>query len=428
MSEWLLSIRDSQRHDVPRGIYSVCSASPLVLRAAMAQARDDGSPLLVEATCNQVNQLGGYTGMTPATFRASVLALAQGTGIPADRIILGGDHLGPSPWRAEDAARAMEKAFAMVNAYVTAGFRKIHLDASMRCAADPDPLPEEVIAERAAALCLRSERAYAAAGCGPAPVYVIGTEVPPPGGAGAEDAALSPTSPADLERTLDVSRAAFVRAGLEGAWDRVVAAVVQPGVEFSDFAVHPYDRTRAESLSRAIARRAPWMYEAHSTDYQRPRALAELVEDRFAILKVGPWLTFACREALFALEDIARELYWADRSRSLPRLRETLDRAMLRNPIHWQGHHRGTAEEQALARRFSYSDRGRYYLPDPEVDAEVTRLLDAMDAPIPVQLVSQHFPLALDAVLDGSLAPDGRSLVTHAVRRVLGHYAAACRA
>jgi D-tagatose-1,6-bisphosphate aldolase subunit GatZ/KbaZ len=434
MSEHLLSLRESQRNGVRCGIYSVCSASPLVLWAAMAQARDDGSPLLVEATCNQVNQLGGYTGMTPAAFRVFVLGLGREAGLPEERIILGGDHLGPNPWRAEGASAAMDKAAAMVDAYASAGFRKIHLDASMRCAGDPDPLPEEAIAERAAALCLRAERACQAAGRGrgPAPVYVIGTEVPPPGGAGAhQDAAeaqLSPTPPADLERTLDVSRAAFARAGLAEAWDRVVAVVVQPGVEFSDFAVHAYDRARAEGLRRAIAGRAPWMYEAHSTDYQRPQALSDLVEDRFAILKVGPWLTFACREALFALEDAARDLHAVDPSRPLFRLRETLDRAMLKNPLHWRSHHRGTPAEQALARRFSYSDRGRYYFPDPEVDAEVTRLLDAMNAPLPAQLVSQHFPLALDAVLDGSLAPDGRSLVTHAVRRVLRHYAAACRA
>src|SRR5262249_50570022 len=154
--------------------------------------RDDDSPLLVEATCNQVNHLGGYTGLTPSAFRALVLRLAEEEGLPRDRIILGGDHLGPSPWRSERADRAMEQSAAMVDAYVAAGFSKIHLDASMRCATDPDPLPEEVIAERAAALCLRAEEAHRS---GPAPVYVIGTEVPAPGGSGAEEAGLRPTSP-----------------------------------------------------------------------------------------------------------------------------------------------------------------------------------------------------------------------------------------
>ncbi len=425
MPDRLLALRDSQRRDEPRGIYSVCSAGALVLRAALAQARDDGSPLLVEATCNQVNHLGGYTGMTPEAFRAFAFSLAGEVGLAEEQVILGGDHLGPSPWRHEPALSAMAKAGAMVEAYVTAGFRKIHLDASMRCAGDPDPLPEETIAARAAALCARAERAHLR---GPAPVYVIGTEVPTPGGAGAEDAPLRPTSPADLERTLEVSRAAFLRAGLAGAWDRVIAVVVQPGVEFGDFDVHPYDRARSRPLSGAIARRAPWMYEAHSTDYQRPAALRQLVEDRFAILKVGPWLTFACREALFALEDVVRDLGSTFPGHPVIALRDTLDRAMLKNPVHWRTHHRGTAEEQAFARRFSYSDRCRYYWTDPEVTAKVRSLLEALKAPIPVQLVSQHFPLALDAVLDGTLKPDGEALVTHAIRRVLGHYAAACRA
>jgi D-tagatose-1,6-bisphosphate aldolase subunit GatZ/KbaZ len=379
----------------------------------------------VEATCNQVNQLGGYTGMTPSIFRAFVRELADEAGVPEGQLILGGDHLGPNPWRSEIAAVAMEKAGTMVEAYVTAGFRKIHLDASMRCAGDPDPLPEEVVAARAATLCASAERAHTD---GPAPVYVIGTEVPAPGGAGGEESALRPTSPGDVEHTLEISREAFVRAGLRDAWDRVIAVVVQPGVEFGDFDVHPYDRGQARRLSAAIAGRAPFMYEAHSTDYQHPRALRELVEDRFAILKVGPWLTFACREALFALEDVARELRAIDPTRPAVALRETLDRAMRDNPVHWKSHHRGSEQEQALARRFSYSDRCRYYWTAPEVEREVHRLLDVMRAPIPTQLVSQHFPLALPSVLEGSLQPDGPSLVDNAIRRVLGHYAAACAA
>src|SRR5262249_34943051 len=123
----------------------------------------------------------------------------------------------------------------------------------------------------------------------------------------------------------------------------------------------------------------------------------------------------------------ARDLHAIDSCSPVIRLRETLDRAMLKNPVHWQSHHRGTEAEQAFARRFSYSDRCRYYWTDPEVDAEVTRLLEAMAAPIPLPLVSQHFPQALNAVLEGSLEPDGRSLVTFAIRRVLSHYSAACR-
>src|ERR1039458_6456166 len=82
-----------------RGIYSVCSANRLVLEAAFAQAKQDGSPLLIEATCNQVNQDGGYTGQTPAQFRDYVHTVAKESNFAAERLILGGDHLGPNPWQ-----------------------------------------------------------------------------------------------------------------------------------------------------------------------------------------------------------------------------------------------------------------------------------------------------------------------------------------
>ena len=93
-----------RRQGVAAGITSVCSAHPWVIRAAAEQAAADGSLLLVEATSNQVNQFGGYTGMRPAEFRSFVLEHVAAAGVGAERLILGGDHLGPNPWRALPAA------------------------------------------------------------------------------------------------------------------------------------------------------------------------------------------------------------------------------------------------------------------------------------------------------------------------------------
>jgi D-tagatose-1,6-bisphosphate aldolase subunit GatZ/KbaZ len=79
------------------GIYSVCSAHPLVLRAAAEQSAADGSLLLVEATSNQVNQMGGYTGMQPSDFRSFAENIAAYANLDPQRLLLGGDHLGPNP-------------------------------------------------------------------------------------------------------------------------------------------------------------------------------------------------------------------------------------------------------------------------------------------------------------------------------------------
>ena len=120
-----------QKRGVARGIASVCSAHPLVLQAAFEQALQDGSSVLVESTSNQVNQDGGYTGVRPNEFVAFVARLAAEAGLPADRVILGGDHLGPHPFAADGKAAAMERAALMVRQYVRAGYEKIHLDASI---------------------------------------------------------------------------------------------------------------------------------------------------------------------------------------------------------------------------------------------------------------------------------------------------------
>ena len=326
----LRMIFDANRADAQRGIYSICSAHRLVLEAACEAARADGSPLLIEATCNQVNHLGGYTGMTPADFRRDVDAIAARCGLAPSALVLGGDHLGPNPWRHRRAADAMREAVAMVAAYVEAGFEKIHLDASMACADDPVRLDDPTIAARAAGLCRAAEDAARRAGT--APVYVIGTEVPTPGGEVSDEAGsdaiaqIAVTRSDSIAATLDAHRRAFAAAGLDEAWTRVVAIVAQPGVDFDDRHVLDYDSAKAASLGASILHTPRLVFEAHSTDYQTEDALAALVRDHFAVLKVGPALTFALREALFALTFIEEALIDDVAQRS--RLRAVVDAAM----------------------------------------------------------------------------------------------------
>ncbi len=407
----LLALLRNRERGRQMGVWSCCSANEYVIRAAMRRAKGAEIPVLVEATANQVNQDGGYTGMTPVEFRAFLSRIAAEEGLPAERVLCGGDHLGPLTWRGLPAAEAMARAETLVESYVLAGFSKIHLDTSMRLG-DDDPearLSDEVIAQRGARLCAAAERAWARLSETrpgiPAPVYVIGSEVPIPGGAQENEDSVAVTDPGACRATLTAFRSAFERRGLESAWGRVVGLVVQPGVEFADESVVTYRRAAAEGLTACLRDWPELVFEGHSTDYQPREALREMVEDGIAILKVGPALTFALREGLFALEEIERELsglYGLAPSG----FRSALENAMTEDDRYWAGYYRGSPERCRYARSFSYSDRARYYLPCPGVAAAISRLMENLDRrPIPPALLSQYLPAQYERVRTGAL-PD----------------------
>lgn len=404
------------------GLYSVCCSNEQVLLAAMEVARRYDTVLLIEATSNQVDQFGGYTGMNPAQFRDYVRHLAHAQDFPAERLILGGDHLGPNAWQKRPSDEAMAHARELIAAYVAAGFHKIHLDCSMSCADDPTPLPDEIVAARSAELARIAERAARDAGL-PPPVYVIGTEVPVPGGEASLAGGLAATGPDAAARTLQVHREAFSAPDLLPAWERVIAMVVQPGVDFDHSQVHHYDAQAAAALSAFIETQPRIVFEAHSTDYQTEASLHSLVRDHFAILKVGPAATFAYREALFALASIERELLpEAEQSR----LVEVLDRCMVEHPQHWENHYHGDAQQQRLLRGYALSDRCRYYWGEPEVHAAVQRLIDNLrrHAPPPI-LISQFMPEQYAAAIEDRLA-DPLALIRHRIFERLAEYARAC--
>ncbi len=409
------------------GVYSVCSAHPLVIEAAMRQALADDTSVLIEATSNQVDQFGGYTGMRPAEFRDFCLRIADATGFPRERVVLGGDHLGPNRWQDQSPEDAMRLAEDLVEAYVAAGYEKIHLDCSMSCAGDPVPLPDAVVAERATRLLAVAERTAAQRPGGSERLrYVIGTEVPVPGGAHEEIEALTPTSPEAARATLDAHRAAFAAAGLVDVWPRIMALVVQPGVEFDHLKVVDYRPERTGALSAVLDAEPTLLFEAHSTDYQRPEGFVALVENHWAVLKVGPGLTFALREAVFALERIEAELVPADRASHFV---DVVEEQMLADPKYWRNYYLGSDDEQRLARRYSYSDRMRYYWPDERVQEALLRLLENLAATsIPLPLISQFMPRQYDRVRDGVLSPTPHELVIDHVRDALRPYAVACGA
>jgi D-tagatose-1,6-bisphosphate aldolase subunit GatZ/KbaZ len=232
------------------------------------------------------------------------------------------------------------------------------------------------------------------------------------------------TTPEAALATIEAHAQAFAAAGLQAAWDRVIASVVQPGVEFDHHNVIDYGPRAARALSQAIAAVPRMVYEAHSTDYQTRGALRALVQDHFAILKVGPGLTFSLREALWALDAIDQEL---TPELQQAHLRDVVLERMREQPKHWEKYYHANGKPLTVDLQFSLSDRVRYYWPDPAIEAARARLFDNLRAnPPPISLLSQHLPRALHAVRAGAATRDPLSLSMAHVSAVLDDYHHAC--
>ncbi len=386
MSEHLRKLVQANRAGNAVAIPSVCSAQPDVLKASLRLAERLDRKVVIESTSNQVNQDGGYTGITPAGFIGFVHDLADQTGVARERIIFGGDHLGPQAWRSAPVDQAMAKAQVMLQDYVKAGFRKIHLDCSEGCAGEAAQLDDAQTASRSAdlaRLCVK-----AAGDTAEDLLFVVGTEVPPPGGAREDEGGdITATTPKAARATLQAHVDEFADlAPLIGG------LVVQPGVEFGPMRVHPFPMTRDTGFLPALADYPAVCLEAHSTDYQHPEVFPALAAQGFAFQKVGPALSFAYRQALYALDTVRSMIGGGPLA-----LRDAMEAVMQADPTHWHSHYHNDAGALYVQRHFGLADRIRYYWPEAAAQQAVTELRADLAAVIPDPLLWQVFaPDVLD--------------------------------
>jgi D-tagatose-1,6-bisphosphate aldolase subunit GatZ/KbaZ len=388
----------SQKQGTPKGIYSICSTNRYVVESVFEKAKEYNEPVLIESTCNQVNQFGGYTGMTPVDFKSYIFGVADYMKFPIEKIILGGDHLGPFPFIDEKSDSAMEKARNMVKEYIKSGFKKIHVDPSMSladdCKKDNAPLDKDIIAKRCVYLIKTSEytinelkkqnKEIAE------PIYVIGTDIPAPGGSDEVVSGRRITNVSEFSDTVTSIKKLFDKNDLTDVWDRVIAVVVQPGVEHGDQIIIDYDREKAKKLTNSLKEYPNFVFEGHATDYQTKENLIEMVEDGIAILKVGPSLTNALRETVFALSFIEEELFGYNGSKKLSKFREVLDDEMIKNKKYWENHYKGDSDKVRLARKYSLFDRSRYYWDNNSVKESLDLLISNLKSvKIPLSLISQ---------------------------------------
>lgn len=425
MKHPIQQMMDQRREGKICGIESVCSANEFVLEVALKRSKLFNAPVLIEATANQVNQFGGYTGMYPKDFYEMVLKMAAEIGVPENHIILGGDHLGPLTWQNLPETEAMEKSETLVYQYARAGFTKIHLDTSMKVADDPEGLlSTETIARRGATLYKAAMKGYedlkAEKPDAMRPVFVIGSEVPIPGGAQEAEDTLAVTKPEAFRDTVATYRRVFKEEGIEDGMNDVVAVVTQPGVEFGDDQVFLYDHDAATELCAALNEFPEVCFEGHSTDYQSKECLKRMVEDGIAILKVGPALTYGLRESLFSLSMMEKELVPEEKQ---ARFIETLEKVMLEKPDNWKKHYHGDEKQLALCRKYSFSDRCRYYIGLPEVVESINKLFENLrEYPIPMNMLHQYMPISYIKVRDGIIPLDPRELALDGVIAFMEDY------
>ncbi len=425
MKHPIQEMMEQRRKGKKCGIPSYCTANPLVLEIILKRAKLLNTPVLIEATANQVNQYGGYTRMLPKDFYQMIEKMADEIGLPRNLIILGGDHLGPLTWQNLPEKEAMEKSIELVYQYARAGFTKIHLDTSMKVADDPEGLlSTETIARRGAELYKASMKGYeelkAEKPDAMRPVFIIGSEVPIPGGAQESEDSLAVTSPAAFQDTVATYKRIFEESGVGCGWKDVVAVVVQPGVEFGDDQVFLYNHKAAKELCTALKAYPEVCFEGHSTDYQSAECLKSMVQDGIAILKVGPALTYGLREALFALSFMERELVPEEKRANFI---ETLEQVMLAQPGNWQKHYHGDDKQLALARKYSFSDRARYYIGQPEITEAISKLFaNLKEYPIPMNMLHQYMPVTYAKVRDGIINLNPKELALDGVTNFMLDY------
>lgn len=425
MKNKILNILEKRRDGINAGIPSFCSANKIVIEAILEEAKENDEFALIEATSNQVNQFGGYMNMQSEDFKEYVYKIADKLNFSRDKIILGGDHLGPLPWALLDENTAMENAKKLVYDCVLAGYTKIHLDTSMKLGSDDKDkiLSDEIIATRGAILFIEAEKAYnvllETKKDAVHPVYVIGSEVPIPGGAQIDEE-MKVTDPHDFENTILAYKKVFHNMNLDYAWKYIVGVVVQPGVEFGSDQIDVYDREAAKKLCKTLKKYPDIVFEGHSTDYQPKNKLKEMVEDGIAILKVGPALTNALREGLFALSYIEDELIPNDKKSNFI---QVLEEEMLNDKSKWENHYHGDDRYKRIMRKYSFSDRSRYYISHKSVMASMDKLINNLEnVDIPLSMIHQYLPNQAKKIIAKELNLDVYSILKDCIKEIVKDY------
>ena len=325
------------KHSLP----SFCSSNFDVLKSIMIFAKYQNFPVLIESTSNQVNQYGGYSGLKPFQFEKKIRRLAKFIKLNNKSLMIGGDHLGPLPWKDLDEATAMKNSKKLVKDCLKAKYKKIHIDTAIICRGEKKIDRHTVIQRCDEILSVFSKKDFDNV------FLVIGTEVPFAGGG--HTIKSSPTTFESIKEEIDLYSTILKKK-------KKFALVIEPGIGFGNFSVI---QAKLKNFGKRLifSKKNNFVYEAHSSDYQKISSLKKLVKNNFKFLKIGPELTYFYAKSIFKMEEFEKKIY----KNNFSNIKNIILKEMKNNNSYWIDYYKAKKKKLDNLKFNSYLDRLRYY-------------------------------------------------------------------
>ena len=332
-----------------KALPSFCTANIDVLKSIMFFCNLKKLPCLIECTSNQVNQDGGYTNKTPKKFIKEISNLRKKIKLSKNRLFIGGDHLGPLPWKKKNKQLAIKNSIKLIESFLKEKFCKIHIDTSIKCR-DDKIFNNEIIFERTKQILenIKIKKRINDK------FLIIGSEVPISGSGDNKRVVL--TTKKQIKNECIKFRQVLKGSKLDK--NRKFGLVVEPGMKYMHkFLKKP--NLKNFSDKKIFSEKNNFVFEAHSTDYQPFSILKKLVDNNFKFLKVGPELTYNYSRSLFFMERLEKKL---KKKRSLIKI--NIINSMKKKNKYWLGYYKANKVNLFLESKL---DRMRYYLNNQKV-------------------------------------------------------------
>ena len=357
-----------------KALPSFCTSNVDALNSILYFCKINKLPCLIECTSNQVNQDGGYTNKTPKLFINEIFKMQKKINFDKKKLFLGGDHLGPLPWKNNNSHTAIKNSVKLIDSFLKEKFCKIHIDTSIKCKNDKH-IDNDIIFNRTNQI-LRNPAIFKKI---KDRFIIIGTEVPLSGSGDSKK--IIKTSKQQINNESLRFKKILKSIGLK---NNFFGLVIEPGMRYMHSSItQPNFKDFKEK--RRISIKNNFVFEAHSTDYQSLKTLKQLVKNNFKYLKVGPEITFNYSRSLFFMQNLEKKIV----KKKCSNLKAKILSTMLDNSKHWKEYYKRKDKKLFLDSKL---DRLRYYLNSKKVVNSINLLkknVNKLDKKIIYPLINQ---------------------------------------